>query len=126
MHSDYPVRDSEQAHQVSGVWRDTIREIVDALASGDHRLSRPIESLVSVTAATADQIHRYLENYGETLTQLPNEAWDSSVAQWTGTHWDLLIDLWTVESGRSDLVLDLRVFPFADGFRFEIHAVYVP
>jgi hypothetical protein len=43
-----------------------------------------------------------------------------------GTRWDVLIDLWTVESGRSDLVLDARVFEVPSGYRYEIHLVYVP
>jgi len=43
-----------------------------------------------------------------------------------GTHWEVLVDLWTVESGKSDLVLDARVFEQETGFRIEIHSVYVP
>ncbi|AKU94643.1 hypothetical protein AKJ09_01307 [Labilithrix luteola] len=43
-----------------------------------------------------------------------------------GTYWQVLIDLWTIESGASDLVLDAWVFETEDGFRFEINSVYVP
>ena len=65
-------------------------------------------------------------NYGETLADLPDEAWETSIAQWMGTHWDVLLDLWTVESGRSDMALCARVFEEEDGFRFEIDSVHVP
>jgi len=62
----------------------------------------------------------------ETLAELPDETWATSVSQWMGTHWEVLVDLWTVESGKSDLVLDARVFEQETGFRIEIHSVYVP
>lgn len=42
------------------------------------------------------------------------------------SHWDVLVDLWTVESGASDLVLFARVFEVENGFRFEIASVHVP
>ena len=69
---------------------------------------------------------RYLADYGETLIDLPDETWETSVSQWMGPHWDVLVDLWTAESGRSDLVLHVQVFETRSGFRVEIHAVYVP
>lgn len=50
----------------------------------------------------------------------------SSVSQWMGTHWEVLVDLWTIESGRSDLVLTVFVLETTDGFRFEIDSVHVP
>lgn len=34
--------------------------------------------------------------------------------------------LWTVQSGRSDLVLCLRVFEAEGGYRFEVESLYVP
>jgi hypothetical protein len=42
------------------------------------------------------------------------------------TYWDVLVDLWTVESGRSDLALILRVYESEEEFRFEIESVHVP
>jgi hypothetical protein len=48
------------------------------------------------------------------------------VCQWMETHWDLLVDLWTAESGRSDLVLAVRVFECDGDYRFEIDSVHVP
>lgn len=43
-----------------------------------------------------------------------------------GTHWEVLVDLWTVESGASDLVLHAHVLEVKEGFRIELHLVYVP
>jgi hypothetical protein len=65
-------------------------------------------------------------DYGETLVELPRETWESSVAQWMGAHWDVLVDLWTEGEGRRDLVLDARVHETESGFRFEVRLVYVP
>ena len=60
------------------------------------------------------------------MTALPEETWDTSVATWMGTHWDVLIDLWTVEEGRSDLVLRANVYQDPPGFRYEVVMAYVP
>ena len=38
----------------------------------------------------------------------------------------MLVDLWTMESSRSDLALAARVFETDDGFRIEIDSVHVP
>jgi hypothetical protein len=59
--------------------------------------------------ATAEQIRRYLADYGCTLVELPEDTWQTSVSQWMETHWEVLVDLWTAEEGRSDLVLAGRV-----------------
>jgi hypothetical protein len=42
------------------------------------------------------------------------------------THWDVLVDLWTVESGCSDMVLHAHVFEAGKSFRVEVYLVYVP
>jgi hypothetical protein len=44
---------------------------------------------------------------------------------WMGGDWECLVDLWTA-SGRSDLVLDLRVREDSGNFRYAVHLVYVP
>ena len=43
-----------------------------------------------------------------------------------GEYWEVLVDLYTVESGRSDMVLHARVFAENDGYRIEPGMVYVP
>lgn len=124
--SQQPVKDENGSHPIADEWRPILREVVKALAEGDYDLSRGIPSVAPVSNATADQIRAYISDFGEVLADLPDETWDSSVSQWMGTHWDVLVDLWTVESGESDLVLSLRVFEADDGFRFEMDSVHVP
>jgi hypothetical protein len=43
-----------------------------------------------------------------------------------GNHWDVLVDLWTKEEGRSDLVLGVKVTELAGEPRFTVQLVYVP
>ena len=121
-----PVKDEEAAHAVATAWRSTLREMVKAIAEGDYGVSRGIPTVAPVSSATAEQIRASVAGYGETLTELPEETWNTSVAQWMGTHWDVLVDLSTAESRPSDLVLHVRVLESPEGFRFEIDSVHVP
>lgn len=74
---------------------------------------------------TASHIQSYMNDYGATLKSLPNDTWNSSVCIWTGSHWDVLVDLYTIEEGVSDLVLSSRVTETNDEFNIAIHMVYV-
>ena len=121
-----PVKDETREGPIPTAWRQTFREIVAALRAGDFRLERGVRGVRPVTAETADQIEGYLRQYGATLVELPDATWESSVCIWTGDHWDTLVDLWTREEGRSDLVLHARVVDIASGFSVELHLVYVP
>ena len=109
---------------IPAAWRPVLRGIVERLVHRDYSI-QGIPS-VDVSEPIATQIEEYVADYGETLLELPDESWGSSVAQWMESYWDALVDLWTPESGESDLVLAVRVFEEGDGFRFEVHGVYVP
>ena len=80
----------------------------------------------SVPEEAASHIQSYLSDYGATLKSLPDEAWNSSVCIWTGSHWDVLVDLYTNEEGASDLVLSAHVTDTSHGFKIAVHMVYVP
>ena len=79
-----------------------------------------------VPARTAERIRGKIAAYGASLVDLPPDSWHTSVAQWYGTHWDILVDLWTAEEGRSDLVLAGKIEDSDSGPRFTIQLVYVP
>lgn len=123
---EQPVKDEDESHPIAEAWRPRLREIVRALVEGDYAVARGLPSVVPPSQATADRMRAYVGDFGETLAELPDEAWDSSVSQWMGTHWDVLVDLWTLESGNSDLVLTLRIFEAGKEFRFEIDSLHVP
>lgn len=120
------VKDEETERPIPSAWRPVIREIVSAFVRQDYLLTPGIPGVAQVSAETAAQIRDYIQNYGATLIELPDETWESSVCIWMGTRWDALIDLWTASEGRSDLVLSLRVTEANSGFLFHIYMVYVP
>jgi hypothetical protein len=77
------------------------------------------------SAETARRVREYIEDYGQGLEALPEEAWSSSHSAWEGDHWMLHVDLWT-KSGRSDMVLAARAREEGTGYRVRIQGVYVP
>ena len=119
-------KDPDREHPVAEAWRPTLRAIVDALVEGDYALSRGLPNVAPVTTEAAKQMRDYVVDYGESLIALPAEAWRTSVSSWTGMGWDVLVDLWTRESGGSDMVLDLRALEADDGVQFEVRLIYVP
>jgi hypothetical protein len=120
------LKDPDNQHPIAGAWRPLLRAVVQCFVEGDYRRARGVVGVEPVTSATAEQIRDYLADYGATLIELPEDTWQTSVAQWMGTHWKILVDLWTAEEGPSDLVLDGNVVETSEGPRLTIHLVYVP
>ena len=102
------------------------REVVRRLVAGDYSLADGVPGVETVSAEAAEQIQGYLAEYPATLVELPDDTWRTSVAQWMGTHWEVLVDLWTAEEGRSDLVLGGTVVETRNGPRLTVEMVYVP
>jgi hypothetical protein len=103
-----------------------LRAVVRCFVQGDYRLTWGVPGVEQVSAETAEHVRDCLVDYGATLVDLPDDTWQTSVAQWTGTHWNILVDLWTAEEGRSDLVLAGNVVDSSTGPRLTVHMVYVP
>ncbi len=120
------LKDEDAAHSVATAWRATLSDIVRAFVAKDYTLRRRPASVAPVGPVVADQIREYIADYGETLIEVPDDTWNTSVSQWTGDHWQVLVDLWTVESGESDMAMSVRVFEVDGGFRVEIDSVHVP
>jgi hypothetical protein len=120
-----PVKDDTE-RQIPSAWRSTFREIVQCFVRGDYGLSAGVRCVAPVAEDTAAQIAGYINRYGETLVERPDETWKTSVCIWTGRNWDVLIDLWTVYEGRSDMVLKAFVWDIADEYLVGVYMVYVP
>lgn len=120
-----PSKDPSTSHPVATAWRPVFEEIVEALRAGDFALSS-VNGVGPLDNKTKNQIENYLRDYGETLDLLPEATWDTSVAQWTGAGWEILVDLWTVESGESDLVISARVLEEDPDVRIVVDSVHVP
>lgn len=119
------IKDELAAHPVPTAWRHVFEQVVHAFVRGNYAI-HTIPSVAPIDAATPSQIRNYIAEYGETLTDLPESTWATSVSQWMLSHWEVLVDLSTVQSGTSDLVLAARVHETADGFVITVDSVHVP
>jgi len=120
------IKDGTLERPVATAWRAAFCQVVDAFVEGDYLLRDGVADVDSVPEEAASHIQSYLSDYGATLKSLPDETWNSSVCIWTGSHWDVLVDLYTNEEGASDLVLSARVTDTSHGFKIAVHMVYVP
>ena len=111
---------------VPAVWRPTLEAIVASLVRGSFQPTN-LPGLDPISDETAQQMRDYIAEYGAvTLTDLTEETWATSVAQWLDGTWRTLIDLRTKEEGRSDLCLETDVREADSGYRFTVGLVYVP
>jgi hypothetical protein len=81
------VKDEDEQRPIPTTWRPVFCEIVRALVNKDYRLSAGIPGVAPVSASTAKQIEAYIKDYGETLVELPEKTWASSVCLWMGKDW---------------------------------------
>lgn len=119
-------KDSDAEQPIPATWRPMLRRVVQCIAAGDYDSVGAVEGVEPLGTAVADHIRASVADYGATLVELPEDTWRTSAARWMGTHWDVLVDLWTAEEGPSDLVLGCRVAETDTGLRLTIHMVYVP
>lgn len=88
---------------------EAIRELVEDLVSGDY--SR-IQLDGRIGRLTVNELERVISSYGRTLTRLPEDALDiADIYPVEGSAGLAAIEvpLWTVEEGRSDLILSLTL-----------------
>jgi len=107
-------------------WRGFLKSIADAFSRGDYHLECGITGVEPVSTDVANRILRNVQAYGGALALLPESVWESSVCQWMGGYWEVLVDLFTVEEGRSDLSLSVKVYEDGLSYRFHVQGVYVP
>ena len=119
------VKDEEREWPVPSEWRSRLESIADALKDRNYGLNG-LEDVDPLDGATAAGIAENIEAYGGALTSLPEESWKTSVCQWQLNFWEVLVDLFTEQEGRSDLALNVSVFERGDGFVFKVRFVYVP
>lgn len=120
------LKDEENELPVPTLWRRTFIEVVEAFKDGDFRLLRGVAGLRPISEMEADRIAGNIAAYGEKLISLPDGAWGTSVYLWMGDYWEVLIDLYTLGEGRSDLVLFVDVHEGSRGYCFEVTSVHVP
>ncbi len=122
-----PVKDTEQEGPVPDVWRPTLAAIVESLVREDSVLAAELPAVNPVSEELSRLCINAVHDYGEvTLVPLPEGTWETSVCLWRGDRWNCLVDLWTEQEGRSDLILDVNVFADDTGYKYAVHLVYVP
>ncbi|WP_153006854.1 DUF7668 domain-containing protein [Sphingomonas sanguinis] len=121
----FNVTKSDNEEPVPTVWRDTYRQIVEAFRNGNFSL-QGIDGVNPLSDDDADAIRRSIHSYGGRVARLPEEAWNTSIARWTGSHWDVLVDLFIEDVGLSDLAISSRVKGCGETYLFVVDCVYVP
>ncbi|WP_299986141.1 hypothetical protein [uncultured Ruegeria sp.] len=117
------VKDENSEGSVPTRWRPVLKFIADALVSG-----RPPISL-GIRAVDADALKISIGNiadYPDVIGPLTEASWKTSVYIWTGSYWDVLVDLISETGEISDLVLQVKVYPTGQEYEFQPHLVYIP
>lgn len=120
------IKDEENELPIPHIWRNVFCQIVKSLSNKDYLFNSTISNVPSLSLSDSKNIEDYIESYGEELTELPPEIWGSSIYLWMGNHWDVIIDLWTLGEGQSDLVLSAKVYETNNEYTFKIEMVCVP
>jgi hypothetical protein len=119
------LKDEDREHPVPTEWREALSSIANAFAIHNYGLVG-LATVEPLDEERAGYIASNIKAYGCTLCELNEESWESSICSWQVGHWVVLVDLFTVEEGRSDLVLHVLVHEHEGGFSFKVHLVYVP
>ena len=119
-------KNEEEELPIPHVWRSIFRNIVSAFVNKDYKLTFGVNNVNPISEGKAEQIKKYIEDYGEELIDLPEETWNSSVYICYGDYWNVLIDLFTKNEGLSDLVLNAEVRDKDNDYFVDINLVYVP
>ena len=119
-------KNEDEEGSIPHIWRPIFKKIVKAFVEKDYKLSSSIENVSSISENTAKQIKEYIEDYGEELIELPETTWKTSVYIYYGEYWNVLIDLFTKEGNRSDLVLNVEVREIDKEYIFKVRLVYIP
>ena len=105
---------------------DTVRHLVGMLVAGDYA---GLEAISRGRRLTAEELRQAVEEYGRELRMPPESVFETfdedniDVFELARPRsWSVLVDLWTVEEGRSDLTLDV-VLTDTGGEQYDIEIV---
>ena len=108
-------------------WRPLFASVVNSLVERAPSLGGGLPYVDPASADVREQCLGAIDSYGDVdLVPLPEDTWATSVTAWQSDHWLCLIDLWTEQEGRSELVLRAEVRERPPEHRFSVSMVYVP
>lgn len=109
-------------------WRPVLESVIHRLVLRDYA-GLAADGLLSYTDDVDDtSIGQWIEEYGETLVDLPAEAWrysEHGPNPGRQGSWWVVVDLWTAERGYSDLSLEATVWDDGSDVTIEVHNVHV-
>lgn len=87
-----------------------VRTLVSLLVNGEYDVAA---ALTRGDRLPAEEIREAVDRYGRTLTDLPESEWSNldvlAVEGRAHPTYSVVVDLWTVEEGHSDLTLELEL-----------------
>ncbi len=83
-----------------------LRDLVHQLVLGDYAHLEQAGLVAELSAMTVERIAQVVADYGETLVDIPDEAFATAEAYGSS---GISFSLWTVEEGRSGLTLYVHV-----------------
>lgn len=94
-----------------------------------NRRYKDLEVLTNAVRLTADEMASAIFEYGRTVIEPPNNAFESiSMIEINDTNppkWSVVMPLWTVEEGRSDLSIELTIWSNSGRLKIEIDNIHV-
>lgn len=123
--TSYVEKNADEELPIPIVWRSTLCEIVDAFKAGDFQI-KSIQNVEPLNRENAEIIDESIKYYGDTLISLSDKTWETSIYRWMLYYWEVMVDLFTLNEGGSDLVLFVNVFEKENGYKFQVRSVHVP
>jgi hypothetical protein len=117
--------DCDNELPIPNEWRKIIQKIVEEIKNKNYTNLSNLPD-VFVSEKDFDGMCSYLDEYGEELISLPEETWNTSVYLWFESHWELMIDLWTVSEGLSDMIIKIEILKIGANYSFKNLMIYVP
>ncbi len=119
------VSKSEGELPIPTIWRKVFYDIVESFKADNFTLDHDMNDVDSISDDEAKYNKNNILAYGESLGSLDGNTWETSICRWMGDHWDVLVDLNTLD-GESDLVLFATVRDENGKFRYKVNSVHVP
>lgn len=103
-----------------------IKNVIELLVNEEFE---HIEALTKGVRLTSEQIRHAIEDYGRKLILPPSNAFELmnvvQIRNAVPSRWSIVMPLWTVEEGRSDLSLELTIVKSGAGYTVELDDIHV-